>query len=182
MNTGIEEISEQEATDAGLIPDLTQGNPNEEQAEIETAFIESDCHHWQGVRLEPFSSRRQTAANCLGLRFGSLSKDEIAHLLESFSYPEMMLDSIIVVYLCYPRGKKKENGMTESIEESYAACDPGLRKQVRRRMLEWGEAQGIDIGSAHLAEAFSIMTKIVKETIVPQFKLPKAEGRAPRGN
>jgi hypothetical protein len=173
-----EQMSEQEALDHGLIP----AGPGDEQQEIDQSFIESDAHYWNGIKLEPFGSRRQAAANCLGLRFGNLSKDEIDRTLESNSYPDMMQDAIMIIYLCYPRGKAKETGMTDSIEESYAACDPSARKMVRRRMLEWAESEGIEIGSVQLSEAFSVMVKIVKESMVNQFKLPKAEGKAPKGN
>lgn len=174
-----QEISEQEAMDAGLVPSEVET----EQQEIEQSFIESDAHSWNGIKLEPFSSRRQAAANCLGLRFGNLSQDEIARTLESNSYPDMMQDAIMIVYLCFPRGKVRPNtGFTESIEESYAACDPTSRKGVRRRMLEWAETEGIEIGSEKLSSAFAAMVKIVKESLINQFKLPAAEGKAPKGN
>lgn len=180
MNEQVE-LSEQEAIDAGLVPAMNSDQI--EQQEIESSYAESDCHHWNGIRLEPFGSRRQAAANCLGLRFGNLSKDEIERTLESNSYPDMMQDAVMVIYLCFPRGEvNKATGMTQSIDESYAACDPGTRKMVRRRMLDWAEAQGIEIGSPQLAEAFEVMVKIVKESLVNRFKLPRPEGKAPRGN
>lgn len=174
-----EQISEQEVIDAGLLPESSEQT---EQEEMDVSYEESDCHFWNGIKLEPFSSRRQAAANCLGLRFGNLSKDEIERTLESNSYPDMMQDAIMVVYLCFPRGKVGATGMTDSIEESYAACDPTMRKLVRRRMLQWAEESGIEIGSDQLKEAFTVMIKIVKESLVNKFKLPKAEGKAPKGN
>lgn len=176
-----EEITEAEAQDAGFIPPEPSEQTEAEQSEA--TYTESDCHYWQGTKLEPFSSKRQMAASALGLRFGTLNRDEQEAGLDGRSYPDMNLDALIVLYLCYPRGKaNKETGMTDSIEESYAASDPQMRKFVRRRMLEWGEKEGIELCSPKLGEAISLMVKIVAEVIKNYFKLPKPEGKAPKGN
>ncbi len=172
-----ETLSEQEIIDAGLLETKTEGE------QIEASYTESDCHFWKDKKLEPFGSRRQTAAACLGLRFGNLSKEEMESGMEGRGYPDMMQDAIIVLYLCFPRGRvNASTGMTESIEESYAACDPTQRKHVRRRMLDWAESQGIEMCSPTLTEAGAVMTQILREEILNRFRLPKAEGATPKGN
>lgn len=173
----LETLTEQEISDAGLLPEKS------EVQEIDAAYAESDCHFWNEIKLEPFGSRRQTAANCLGLRFGNLTEEEMQSGMEGRGYPDLMQDAIIILYLCFPRGEiNKVTGQSQSIEESYAACDPGQRKNVRRRMLQWAEAQGIEMCSPTLAQASKIMVAILKEEIISRFKLPNPEGRAPAGN
>lgn len=172
-----ETISEDDARAAGLLPEQTEAQ------QVEASYVESDCHYWKDKKLEPFGSRRQTAANCLGLRFGNLSKEEMQSGLEGGGYPDLMQDAIIILYLCYPRGEVNRNtGQSQSIDESYAACDPVQRKHVRRRMLDWAEEQGIEMCSPLLAEASKTMTQILKEEIINRFRLPKPEGKIPKGN
>lgn len=172
-----ETISEGEAKQAGLIPE------QQDLEAVDASYVESDAHYWNGQKLEPFSSRRQTAAACLGLRFGNLSKEEMLSGLEGQGYPDMIQDTIIILYLCFPRGAiNPRTGMSDSIEESYAACDPAQRKHVRRRMLDWAESEGIEMMSPTLAEASKVMSQILKEEIINRFKLPKPEGKAPKGN
>jgi hypothetical protein len=175
------EISEAEAKELGVIPGEQTDITEIQQAD--NSYLESDCHYWAGQKLEPFSSKRQNAATCLGLRFGNLSREEMEAGLEGRGYPDMIQDVVIVLYLCFPRGKvNAHTGMSESIEESYAACNPGQREKVRRRMLDWAEDQGIEMMSPTLAEASKIMSQILKEEIINRFRLPKPEGKAPKGN
>lgn len=173
----IEQLTEQEVKDAGLLPEVA------ERQAVEDSYIESDAHYWKGTKLEPFSSRRQTAANCLGLRFMNLSPEEVASGMAGRGYPDMMQDAIIVLYLCFPRGAvNKVTGMSDSIEESYAACSPVQREQVRRKMLIWAEDQGIEMMSPTLTEAGTVMSKILREEVINRFRLPKPDGSPPKGN
>lgn len=172
-----ETLTEQEVRDAGLSPE-----PSEAQ-QIDESYVESDAHYWKQTKLEPYSARRQTAAMCLGLRFTSLSKEEMLSGLTTGGYPDAMQDAIIILYLCFPRGKvDKASGMTSSIEESYAACSPNQREAVRRRMLIWAEEQGIEMCSPTLTEAANLMVKILKEDILNRFRPAKPSGSAPPGN
>lgn len=161
-----EELTEEEAKTAGLVP-----AENEFDSEEEQTFVESGCHFWNEKQLEPFSAQRQIAANCLGLRFGNLNKDEVEQATSTGSYPDMLQDAVIVLYLC-----------ASKIDESYAACDPSMRKSVRRRALDWGAKEGIEMQSEAYIKAAQMMAKIVQEVISNRFKLPKATGRLPSGN
>ncbi len=172
-----ETLSEQEIIDAGLMEPKTEGE------QVEASYVESDCHYWKDVKLEPFSSRRQMAAKCLGLRFDSLNEMEFQSALAGLGYPDLMQDVCIVLYLCYPRGATNPaTGMSRSTDESFAACNPGQRENVRRRMMDWTEQEGLEICSPTLAEASKIVTKILTEEIINRFRLPKATGAQPKGN
>lgn len=156
-----ETITEQEAIDAGLMP----AHQSEEQ-EIEASYAESDCHYWGEIRLDTYSAQRQIAAQSMGMRFGSLTTEDFEEIERTASYPNMMQDAVIVLYLCFPRGKNGKQG----IDEAYAACDPHAQKQVRRRMLDWAAEQEITTGSPQYKLAVELMLKIVKEARVNQFK------------
>lgn len=168
-----ETLTPDEAREAGLLPpELT------DEQQVEASFQESDSHYWNDVKLDGYSAQRQIAAQAMGLRFGALSKDDLDETERSNSYPGMMQDAIIVLYLCYPRGKNGKDG----IEESYAACDPIARKRVRRNMLDWACKEGIEIGSDSYAAAVNLMLAIIKEAKLNQFKPSRAKGIAPPGN
>lgn len=155
------ELTEQEVIDAGLMPVA----PQTEQEEIDSSFADADAHYWGEVRLDPYSAQRQIAAQSMGMRFGSLTAEDMDEIERTASYPNMMQDAIIVLYLCFPRGRDGKQG----IEESYAACDARAQKTVRRRMLDWACDQGITTGSPQYKLAVELMLKIVREARVNQF-------------
>lgn len=173
MSTEIQELTPQEAQEMGLIPTFV----SDEQL-VEESFQLADGHYWNEVRLDPYSAQRQIAAQSLGMRFGSLTKEDLEEIDRTASYPGMIQDALIVLYLCYPRGKRGNEG----IEESYAACDPGSRKALRKRMMDFAEAQGIEVNSAQSTAAVGLMLAIVKEAKLNQFKPAPAKGRVPPGN
>lgn len=156
-----ETLTEQEVIDAGLMP-----QDKTEAQEADDSFADSDSHFWGETRLDPYSAQRQMASQSMGMRFGSLTAEDMDEVERTASYPGMMQDAIIVLYLCFPRGRNRKDG----IEESYASCDPQARKGVRRRMMDWAESQGITIGSTNYKTAVELMLKIVREARVNQFK------------
>lgn len=170
-------MSEKEELTTEEVHQVVEANQSP-QEEVEQSYIQSDGHFWNETRLDPYSAQRQIAAQALGLRFGSLTREDLGDDGTLSSYPGLMQDAIIILYLCYPRGPKLKDG----IEESYAACDSTLRRAVRRRMLDWAESQGIEMGSVPYQKAVELMIAIIKETKANQFRPAPAEGRKPPGN
>lgn len=164
MNSQIEELTQAEAQENGMLPTPEQ--------EVENSFVESDGHFWKDTRLDPYSAQRQVAAQYLGLHWGFLGADEMKEFTETGNYPGMMQDAIIILYLCHPRGSKGKDG----IDESYAACDPKATRGVRRRMLDWAAKQNITMNAPEFLEAFSLMMQLTKEASVNQFAPEQKKG------
>jgi len=77
--------------------------PDEGEAKVltpERAFIQSVDHSLNGTKLEPYTIERMWAADSMGLRWGRLSAPAAKQFAESNTYPGMLGDVAIIIWLC----------------------------------------------------------------------------------
>jgi hypothetical protein len=79
--------------DDGSKPELKVTTPDE-------AFIKSEGHSLNGLKLEPYTPERMWAADAMGLRWGYLSKAASKQYASKGTYPGMEGDVGIVIWLC----------------------------------------------------------------------------------
>lgn len=133
--------------------------PDPENATPDSDFIGSASHVFQGELLEPFSIRRQFAAQALGHKLLSGR----ANLADGGAYDGFYLDVAMVIYLC--RCPKSE---------LHLACRKP--EDVREKVLAWAEAVKMAPGSPVFTEASEIYTAIFEEVTRAQFKVEEPEG------
>lgn len=84
------------------------------------AFVGSQGHQLNGIKLEPYTIERQWAADAMGLRYGRLSKSASKQFEADRTYPGMAGDVAIVIYLC---------SLTDVEEVRSARREPGLAEE-----------------------------------------------------
>lgn len=86
------------------------------------AFVTSDRHSFNGIKLEPWTHDRSIAAQSLGLIYPNLSKEDWASVKRGGIYPRAVRDVMLTLWLCTIRKQDViateilgvENAMTES--------------------------------------------------------------------
>jgi hypothetical protein len=136
-----------------------------EQVTVETAFLESHNHEFDGVKLQPYSPMRIVAAQAMGLHHGRVDLAGMEQFERVSIYPGAVRDVCIILWLC-------------SIEDELQ-IDQAARAPVHAAKLavEWGSAHGlIDDTTDAFADAFALMFKLKKEIKqsqgAPQKKIP----------
>jgi hypothetical protein len=118
------------------------------------AFVQADNFEFLGEPLQPFSVRRQLAAQAIGNRLlsGRIVEDQAG------LYDGQLADAIGVIYLCRC-----------PVSELFLA----LRKPdtVLENSLVWAESRGIHSNSQAMLEALSVYTQIIKALKDAQFSV-----------
>lgn len=86
------------------------------------AFVSSDRHALNGIKLEPWTHDRSIAAQSLGLIYPNLSKEDWASVKRGGIYPGAVRDVMLTLWLCTIRKQDViateilgvENAMVES--------------------------------------------------------------------
>ena len=150
--------------DLNVDPELKQTQVAQEN------FLQSDTLYWDGVRLHPFSYRRQAAADLLGLKFGHL-RDEDAHEWQSGRhYPGFLRDVVLILFLCISNN--------EAVAQVF---DNTQRKKFLERMDDWAETHGISLGSDPFMEAAKLFFQILIPVFTARFYTePGNKGSIPK--
>lgn len=64
------------------------------------AFVESASHKLNSIELQPYTIERMWAADSMGLRWGRLSKQAAKQFGKETTYPGMVGDVAIIMWLC----------------------------------------------------------------------------------
>ena len=137
-------------------PDSNQ----EEQIKDQKSADVLKTYEFGGKQLYPFSAGRQAAAQLLGLRYGSLSDDDIEKFQETSTYDGIMMDAIFVVYLC----------TLNDVKATRSFASPGV---VRREAMQWAEENNVSLGGSEnfrkVCEIFgSIMSDLQDAIVEPE--------------
>jgi len=146
-------------------PDLT---PDPEDQGALPALPNQDLAHaphiFRGIELQPFSVRRQIAAQALGNRLLSAR----VRFEERGAYDGMFADVAVLLFLC-----------VQPVSTALRA----LRKpeEVLAAAMDWAETQEIAAGSQIFAEAVEVYAAILRELQEAQFRITETPaGAAPK--
>jgi hypothetical protein len=131
----------------GYEPDLEQ-----EQSPTEAAFIDSENHEFDGIRLQPYSPMRLVAAQAMGLHHGRVDAAGMEQWSRVSVYPGAVRDVCIVLWLC-------------SIKDE-VQIDQAARAPIHAAMLavKWGTDHGLlSVTSKKFESAYELFFKIMKE-------------------
>lgn len=119
------------------------------------------------IKLEPFDSYRQIAAQKLGMEFLNMGEEALEEFQERQTYNGIFLDAVICVYLCTkPR--------------SVALKALRVTSNVRSDAMAWAESNQIRIGNSNhsaLIDAFGEVISDIIESIseVDETGLPEGK-------
>lgn len=138
--------------------------PDPETLTSDQVYTTADGHTFQGRRLEPFSIRRQYAAQSLGnkLLCGGVSMPE-----NGGAYEGMFTDVVALLHLC----------LSAPSESMLAMRKP---EHVLAHALDWAERIGLNIGSPAFREATKVYGDIIRELLAAQFTVEEKEDAPPK--
>lgn len=87
------------------------------------AFVSSDRHGLNGIKLEPWTHDRSIAAQTLGLIYPNLSKEDWASVKRGGIYPGALRDVMLTIWLCTI--KKQDVIATEVLGVENAMIESG---------------------------------------------------------
>jgi hypothetical protein len=129
------------------------------ERKVEQAFIESENHSFNGLKLEPWSPERMWAAESMGLRYGKLSKETVPQFQKTYMYNGMTGDVGIFIWLS-----------TRNIDEVRAARrDPDTAEELAGT---FAKENGIIVASGkHFNEAYKLFLQAMDEIYVSSTEL-----------
>jgi hypothetical protein len=132
-------------------PDITE-EAVDQQPRIESAFVKSGLHEFNGFALEPWSPARIVASQAMGLHYGSIDEAGRSRFVTDKIYPGAQRDVIIVLWLCTLK--------TEA-EADAAARAPS---QAMDKAYAFGTEHGLtDTGDENFWKGFLIFLAIMQE-------------------
>ncbi len=123
-----------------------------EQVTVDSAFLESNNHEFDDVKLEPYSPMRIVAAQAMGMHHGRVDPAGMEQFERVSIYPGAVRDVCIVLWLC---------SIKDELQIDQAARAP---VHAAKLAVEWGTAHGlIDDTTDKFSDAFALMFKLMKE-------------------
>lgn len=138
----------------------------------EVAFLQSENHEFDRVKLEPYSPMRLVAAQAMGLHHGRVDAAGMEQFDRISVYPGAVRDVCIVLWLCSIKDQFVDGDLIRSAD---VQIDQAARAPVHAAKLaiEWGTAHGIiDPTSDKFGDAFGLFFRIMKE-IKDSYSAPK---------
>jgi hypothetical protein len=134
------------------------------QADVEAAFVNSENHSFDGIKLHGYGPSRICAAQAMGLHYGTVDAAGQERFTDGKVYPGAMRDTAVVLWLC-------------SLSDRDDAIEAASRapKSASLKAIEWGGDHGImDLGGPKFWEGFMMFLDIMKEIqdarVVPEKK------------
>lgn len=123
------------------------------------AAARSRSYEFKGKPLRPFSFTRSTAARCMGnsLFLGRAKPGE------NGLWPEVTMDSIIVLWLC-------------SVDDSRALRACIKSDEALRDAMAWWEIEGGNMGSREEIEAISLLNSIAEDIMTVSATIESGPG------
>jgi hypothetical protein len=108
----------------------------------DAAFIESDGHQVNGLKLQPYTPERMWAADAMGLRYGHLSKAASMQFIHKGTYPGMEADVAIVIWLCSLKDVEEVRAARRDPDQAEDAAITFARNNniVSTKRNEWWDA------------------------------------------
>ena len=130
--------------------------PETQTSAKDEAFIRSENGELElngkAIKLEPFDSYRQIAAQKLGMEFLNMGEEALEEFQERQTYNGIFLDAVICIYLCTkPRSVSAKALNRTSI--------------VRNDAMAWAESNKIRIGNANHAALIDAFGAIISDII-----------------
>lgn len=122
---------------------------------------------FRGKPLAPLCFMRRRAANALGVRFGSLSADEVSALQNTGFYQGIDTDVVLVLFLL-------------SISKVEVIKALRLPEQYFEKALKWGEANNLEPGTAEFESGAAYMFDEFVSLAKARGEYKPAEGKAPK--
>jgi hypothetical protein len=121
-------------------------NMDDIEQELTPDVVAARCteHEYMGRKLNPLTKARQAAAVSMGVKcfLGGIERDE------NGTYPEMFMDAIKLVWLCF----------VDNTTARRACFEP---KSARLHALDWWEAHGGDIGSERFTGLLTVFGEML---------------------
>jgi hypothetical protein len=123
-----------------------------DQEPVNKAFLESENHEFDGVKLEPYSPMRIVAAQAMGMHHGRVDPAGMEQFERVLVYPGAVRDVCIVLWLC---------SIKDELQIDQAARAP---VHAAKLAIEWGTAHGLlDDSTDKFTIAFGLMMSIMRE-------------------
>jgi hypothetical protein len=116
------------------------------------AFVKSERHTLNGIKLEPWTADRSIAAQSLGMIFPALGTEGWASVKRSGIYPGAVRDVALALWLC--------SLTPEQVLEAECAGE----KEAKKRSTEWAGRQGIhDTNKQAFWDALGLFMEMQRE-------------------
>lgn len=130
-----------------------------------------------GVELAAYSPARMVAAQAMGLKYPMIGEEGAGSVEKTGSYPGMLKDMIIVLFLCATpdKGKPQAAGLQPTGLNSinFAVVNPETALEMA---IGWADSMNICVASSpRYNEAAEVFGVIVSEPITQEFSVKSSD-------
>jgi hypothetical protein len=133
--------------------------------EVEKAFIESENHEFDGIKLQPYSPARMIAAQSMKLFYGHVDDAGVADFQQTNVYPGAVNDIAVVLWLCSLSGKDSED------EIDRATRDPAWARRLAKKFA--ADHRAASTADDNFWAAYKILFRIMNEVDVSRAEAQK---------